>query len=477
MKKWPSVIAGLVVLIFSLFFCWYTVTVFHKLNLHRFDLGNMEQLIWNFTSGHGYVMTDPYTTNTVSRLAFHVDPFIILLALPYSIFPTTETLIIIQVLAVASGIWAMYLLGKKIIGSSWAGVIAAVLCAFCAPLIWATIFPVHAVTFATPIILWMVWAALEKRWSLMYVLAFLAILTKEQVGLSVAIFGLWLWFKQKEIIPGKIMTIVPLVWSLVAIFAILPAFRAQSTSDFQVYSTPFGNSGREIVVNIVKHPGSTVKTVFQASNVNMVAQTLVSTGWLAIGSPLSLAAFPDLMINGFSSKIAQKQLTFQYQGSLLPWLLVGTLLTWAFLEKKMAAKIPRKITRAMIATWLIGWAAVAVYGLSPLPGATADRLKYATWRNEYAAEVRQLAKTIPVTAKVSASNSVGAQFARREHLYTFPIIGDADYIIDLANHGAAGVYTTPEEMRAIIAKYKSDPSWVVVSAHGDLTVLKKIKVE
>lgn len=471
MKRWPLIATVVLTALFVAAFSWFTIGSFHKLNIHRFDLGNVEQVVWNVVHGHGLTMTDPYGTATVSRFAFHVDPFLALLALPYAVWPSTVTLLIIQVLAVGSGIVAAYFLGRHIIGRDWAGLVAAALYVGSATVQWTTIFPIHAVTFALPMTLWMVVAALKKRWWWMLSLGVLIALTKEQAGLSVALFGLWLLFVKRQRRWGLVMTVVPLLWSAVAMFVLIPAYRGATTARAEVYSTTFGSDIGTIISTAVKHPGGFIRTVVSRTNIGMVGRLLSTTGGLSLGNPLALAAAPDVLINALSAKPQQHELKFQYNDLVYPWLLIGTLLTWAMIERR-ATRWPARLVRGVLSAWVLGWCAVSAYAFGPLPGTPNDRLRFVTWRNEYVAPVSRVKEIIPATASVSATNNLGAQFAQRERLYTFPNVGGADFVLVWERHGSAAV-ATDAEVAAKLAELRADPTWQALVQTGELTVLRR----
>jgi uncharacterized membrane protein len=102
-KRLPHIVAILAATALMVYGIWFSFGRHEKTNSARFDLGNMEQTVWNIVHGHGFVLTDPYGTATVSRFAFHADPLLIVLAPFYTVWQRPETLLFLQVLALASG--------------------------------------------------------------------------------------------------------------------------------------------------------------------------------------------------------------------------------------------------------------------------------------------------------------------------------------------------------------------------------------
>ncbi|MEZ5079154.1 MAG: DUF2079 domain-containing protein [Thermoleophilia bacterium] len=56
---------------------------------------------------------------------------------------------------------------------------------------WSLVTEFHPVTLATPLLLWCIWAVDTDRMWVLMVLAPLAALTKEQVGVALAMIGVW----------------------------------------------------------------------------------------------------------------------------------------------------------------------------------------------------------------------------------------------------------------------------------------------
>ncbi|MCL5435159.1 MAG: DUF2079 domain-containing protein [Patescibacteria group bacterium] len=69
----------------------------------RFDLGNMDQAVWNTFHGRIFQITDPNGTSIISRLAFHADFILILIAPLYKLWANAETLLLLQSIVLGFG--------------------------------------------------------------------------------------------------------------------------------------------------------------------------------------------------------------------------------------------------------------------------------------------------------------------------------------------------------------------------------------
>src|SRR6185503_7204019 len=83
----------------------------------RFDLGNMVQAIWNTQHGH-LLETTSASGHQGDRLGFHVDPFLLLFVPLFWVWSSPLLLLVVQVLAVTSGVFPVFWLARKHLDSS-----------------------------------------------------------------------------------------------------------------------------------------------------------------------------------------------------------------------------------------------------------------------------------------------------------------------------------------------------------------------
>ena len=93
---------------------------------------------------------------------------------------------------VATGALPAFWLGRRWLGRRPPGRRGAAVYLLYPPLQWATLTEFHPVTLAAPLLMFCIWAAEERRYALLTVLAVLAALTKEEVGLALAVLGVWM---------------------------------------------------------------------------------------------------------------------------------------------------------------------------------------------------------------------------------------------------------------------------------------------
>src|SRR5471030_1082211 len=62
----------------------------------RFDLGNMDQTVWNTIHGRIFQLTDPDGTNIISRLSIHADFLLIFISPLYLLWSDPRMLLLLQ---------------------------------------------------------------------------------------------------------------------------------------------------------------------------------------------------------------------------------------------------------------------------------------------------------------------------------------------------------------------------------------------
>src|SRR5712692_4819153 len=145
-----------------------------------FDLGNMDQVLWNTIHGRLFQFTnqaiDWYGPPT--RLAIHFEPIILPLSLLYAFGADPRILLVFQTLALASGSLPVFLLTRKII-PQWPLLAALMATAYLlAPaLIGMNIFDFHPVALATPLLLYALLALEYKHYAWFLVACVLAACT------------------------------------------------------------------------------------------------------------------------------------------------------------------------------------------------------------------------------------------------------------------------------------------------------------
>src|SRR5437588_5506850 len=117
-QQWLAwVFLGLAMLVYSLEMSHQAILRYDTFKATAFDLGNMDQVIWNTIHGRLFQFTnqaiDWYGPPT--RLAIHFEPIILPLSLLYAFHADARILLVFQTLALLTGALPVFLLTQKYI--------------------------------------------------------------------------------------------------------------------------------------------------------------------------------------------------------------------------------------------------------------------------------------------------------------------------------------------------------------------------
>lgn len=209
------VVAWIMALSFGLLFSYLTVQRHLAFNTHAFDLGLFQQVTWNTYHGNWFAHT--YHTLTIptllNHMGDHVQPILWPISWLYIVYDGAETLLILQAFVVGSGIVPIYLLGRDLLHSKVIGLIFGLLFILHPALQAAILFDFHPVTLAPVFLLWTFYLAEEERYMAMSIFVLLALMSKENVSLIIALFGIYLLLRRR-IWPGISLLTIGFFWFL-----------------------------------------------------------------------------------------------------------------------------------------------------------------------------------------------------------------------------------------------------------------------
>src|SRR2546428_8132940 len=144
----PYVVAGLA----ATYFVFYSVlSVLRHVTYHSFGpaLGIFDQVFWNTTRGRllestmSLVQPQPH-----SYLADHFSPISLLLVPFYALIPRPQTLLVIQTLFLALGVWPLYLLARLKLEPGFHRLVWALVYFLFLPVAFINLFDFHELALA-----------------------------------------------------------------------------------------------------------------------------------------------------------------------------------------------------------------------------------------------------------------------------------------------------------------------------------------
>src|SRR5258708_5524165 len=223
----------------------------------------------------------------------------------FSIFPTRrylpEWLILAALMAMA------YLLSPALLG--------------------VNIFDFHPVALATPLLLYAILGLTYKRYVWFLIACVLAAACKEDVPLTIAVFGILVIWKYKLPRLGITLMIGGVLWSFLAFKVIMPHFYpGVQANNFWYRYEALGSSPGAAIANILVHPWVLFTTFFTLDRLYYLAGLVRSVGFLPLLAPeWLLPILPGLAINLLSTDPLLYSGVYQYNATIIPFIMTAAI--------------------------------------------------------------------------------------------------------------------------------------------------------
>ncbi len=486
-RRWPTLLA-LAIIVAATALAGYSIARHNAFNSKAYDLGLHAQVWWNTSQGRlfaGSVEVDNY-------LGDHVSPIIVLLAPLYRLWPDARLLLLLQAVALAVGAWPLALLARRQLLPHWpqgahlAALLLAGIYLTYPALGFVNRFEFHEEVFAVPLLLLAFWALEARRLGWMSLALLLALLTKEDVGLTVAAFGLWAWRRGRAIpvtltgsgaqpapardaseapprpprdrrlqTAGLAWAAIGVTWSLLALFVVIPHFRGAESDTLSRYAW-LGSGPFDILSAAIQNPGRIAGHVLgEPQRLWMLVKFLLPVGFLPLLSPAILIALPSLAINWLAGNLYQASIYFHYAALMIPVVFAAA----AYGMERLAragglggsaqtgpSKGPATFHGSRFTLTLLWLAACALLAVSfdqfwqPRTGQD-DWENYGLTRQIDPAAFRAAAALLPAGGAVAATEAYAPHIANRQGLYLLHdprilfVADRVDWIlVDLTDH-------------------------------------------
>jgi uncharacterized membrane protein len=374
-----------------------------------FDLGIYDQATWLLSR-----LRDPFiTVRGLEAFGHHVNVILIVLAPFYRLGAGPHFLLFVQVVAQASGAFAVFLLARDRLSDRWLAVALAVVYLLHPTSQWLVWEFFHPDAVSIGPLLFAYWASRERRWNWFAFAAVVALMCKEDVALVFVVIGLLVaWRGDRRI--GLGVSAGSLAWYVVATRVVIP-WQNGIGPFYDTFFGTLGNNPLQVAGNVVRHPMTTWNLVRQHDRLEYLWRMLAPVAFLPIISPSTFAiAFPMLAVNLLSSFPYTRDAHFHYSALVL----VGvTIATVEGIARLPTAQARRAFVGVVLVTSL---AATIAWGPSPI----GVQYRKGWWPLQ--ADPRQSIDVaaiheVPATAAVSASYVFVPHLTHRVKVYEFPV--------------------------------------------------------
>jgi uncharacterized membrane protein len=431
----PLALLALAVLLYAAYFSYLTILRFHAFESRALDMGNLHQAIWNTAHGNWFRMTNQEVGLT-SRLSMHVEPILLPIAGLYRLFPGVETLLVLQATVVALGAVPLYALARRLRLGDWLALAFAVAYLLNPTIQAANWLEFHPVALAPTFLMaafYFLIARTPASTAWFVVFGVLAASCKEEMGLLVAMLGVYAALVQRRWRLGILTVVLAAGWSLLAVLVIQATF-AGGNIHWGRYAY-LGETTPAKLISLVTRPDLILAQLGTAGVGRYFFELLLPVGFLSLLAPeVLLLALPSLAINLLAQFSPMHQVTtLIYAAPILPFVMLSAvqgaarLLGWfARRQGSSASAVRAPWPAAAVGVWVLGAALAGqyLYGYLPFGGNTMPLV--VTDHHRHSAAV--LAQ-IPADAAVSAQDRLNPHVAGRETVYIFPRVDDAEYVL------------------------------------------------
>jgi uncharacterized membrane protein len=312
---------------------------------------------------------------------------------------------------------------------------------------------------------------LKEKYTLFLLFGILAALGKEQVWVTVSMMGLYIAFVKKSpkvgipisIISGTVFYL--LFW--VAIPAVTPAQQHFALS----YLSEFGEGLNDIVKNILTNPFMILSVLLRPDRLYYYYQLLFPLGLLPLLSPLPLLfSMESFLINTLSNNDLLRQIDYQYNCTIVPFLMIAAIQGYAVLQKMMGNQ--SKKSSAMIIGWVSVCMVIGLYMWGEFPVGKSQWFWHFITPVAERQAMQQVADNIDSSQSVSVTNNIGSHFSQRQYLYNFPINADtADYTVVYL--GDPYAWPSGDQQTKTVQSLLQNPGYSLISQQGNFFAFKK----
>ncbi|MBI4450094.1 DUF2079 domain-containing protein [Candidatus Uhrbacteria bacterium] len=471
-------------------------------SLHMYvDVAHWLQLLQGIVeTGIPYVESHAFIIpGTRNYFSVHFVPLTYLVAIPFALLPYPQTIFVLNIFVMSSAAIPLYLLARYRTGDRRFALLLAVLLLWYPTFQYLTLYEFEMLRFSIPILLWMLYAWERQRIGWYYICVVLAVLVREEVGLTVAMVGVLLVLRRAWL-HGIITTLFGLSAFTIITGLLMPLFRDGTYEHIALGAyDAFGRTPFAVAIGVLTHPIRMLTVAFHPVKLANLAMLVIPLLGLPLLAPVALLpTLPTVAVGLLSASFAHSSYLLYYVAPAIPFLFLAVIEAWPRVTAWAAHRIhPQNhgaVVRAATTALLIGALIVGVvFGPSPIalqfwsrairpaPFRTQS-FHWSTYRvTDHHRAAAEVVAAIPDGAIVSAPQAFFPRLARTRAIMVLPKLVTTDgsvhagyAVVDETNNGL------PPESPAFIdaserAVVTDSPSiWRAVITRDGITLYRRM---
>ncbi|MCK4786871.1 MAG: DUF2079 domain-containing protein, partial [Desulfobacteraceae bacterium] len=421
-------------------------------SLHFYtDFSHWAQILNNIvTTGKPECLNQEFMVpGTLNYLSVHFAPLLYVLAIPFRLWPRNETIILLNCLLMASASIPAYKLAYIHYKDKSFSVFIALLLLWYPTFQYIVLYEFEMLRFSIPIIFWMLYFWEKRNLTGYFIFVFLAVLVREEVGLTIMMFGLYLFFAEKQHRVGITTALVGLVafFSIMQIFMPALTIRADRTYISASSFADFGNTPYEVIVNVISHPIQTMIKILRPVKLSNIFMFFLPLLFVPLLAPaILLITLANLGVGLLSTSVTHCSYMMYYLSPSIPFIFYAFIKAWPKLLKILRALMKKSslnqdadvdsaammgvLSSLLVANIFFGPSFLSLQfwfkNIRPAPFRTQN-FHYSVYKvTEHHSMVEEFCELIPDSAIVSAEQFLAPRLFKKKGTMVFPQLESVD---------------------------------------------------
>lgn len=451
---------------YSALFSYFTLLDHWNLSTTIYDLGIYDNILWQ--TAHGFFLDCTFIKGGDHSVA-HFDPILWVLAQFYRFFPRAETLLVVQTVWLASGVFPLWKLAVLRLRNEWVAACLVLVYLLSPGLHGINMFDFHSLALIVPMVMWAVYALDSGSFRGYWVAIAALLVTREDVSLINCFIAAY------ALLSGRTRTgLVTVAVSLIYLVAIkrfampdpgllMAANKAYSYTYYYEEMIPHAKEGvRGLLITLVTNPLWALTVLFKEEKLLFLLHLVLPLlGLPFVAGRKAILTVYGMLFIGLATRKHVYSLSFHYSSLLLPML-------FAALPDGLARVTDsRKLAALGLERARLAWTLV----LGMLVSSTLVTVKYggifpnATFRAGWSRlirtpspemklryeKLREWITVIGPDAGVSSTSDIGPHISNRRRAYHWPSVGDAEFMIVRYEHLKK---EDPKKLERLVKRHK-----------------------
>lgn len=482
MKSFTTKYRALIIttIIFAAIYSLISLVNHYNFRTYALDLGAYTNALYDYTHFQWNDST-AFLQEPENLLADHFDIYLIIFS-PLSLIFKTYTLLVVQITFLLIGGWGVFKYFDAQETSRRFALPAAIYFYTFFGVYGAVSFDYHSNVIAAMLVPWLLYHIRGRRLITSAILLFVIILAKENVSLWAGFISLGLlWEYRKDKLLRNFLAFSALgcfIFFVMVTSIVMPAIATSNEYAHFDYSI-LGSGFKEAIIHLLSHPIDSIQTMFVNHTGDPFGDYVKLELHLILifsGLPLLfwkpqylLMLIPIYFQKLFHDNYSMWGVSDQYSIEFASILAIGAFSVIRDFKK------PKISTIVMYTTLVLGLASAIRIMDNPTAYIDKTRIriyKEAHYTKDYnVKEVHQALDNIPKDAIISSQSQFVPHLALRDHIYHFPEIKNADFVVFSAKEGTYPM--DPKEFDLFTDELKVSAEWEIEYDDHALVILKR----